>query len=120
MKFTLLPFQEETVADLVSHIRNSIDEVGRVGLQGAGQAVVLVAPTGAGKTVMAAAALENLFFGDGQSLGEDDELPAQAGVSPARPTRSGGSVSAPRASGGESRHRRAARRPDRCSPRKRG
>jgi len=74
MKFTLLPFQEETVADLVSHIRNSIDEVGRVGLQGAGQAVVLVAPTGAGKTVMAAAALENLFFGDGQSLGEDDEL----------------------------------------------
>lgn len=74
MKFSLLSFQETTVADLVSHIRNSMDEVARVGMQGGGQAVVLVAPTGAGKTVMAAAALENLFFGDGESLDEDEEL----------------------------------------------
>ena len=35
---------------------------------------LLTGPTGAGKTVMAAAALENLLFGDGQSVGEDDEL----------------------------------------------
>lgn len=71
MRFSLLPFQEATVADLVSEIRYSIDEVERGGRD---QAVVLVAPTGAGKTVMAAAALENLFFGDGQSVGEDGEL----------------------------------------------
>lgn len=71
MRFTLLPFQETTVGELVSEIRYSMDEVERGGRD---QAVVLVAPTGAGKTVMAAAALENLFFGDGQSVGEDDEL----------------------------------------------
>ncbi|WP_348695075.1 DNA methyltransferase [uncultured Nocardioides sp.] len=71
MRFTLLPFQETTVGELVSEIRYSMDEVERGGRD---QAVVLVAPTGAGKTVMAAAALENLLFGDGQSVGEDDEL----------------------------------------------
>lgn len=71
MRFTLLPFQETTVGELVSEIRYSMDEVERGGRK---QAVVLVAPTGAGKTVMAAAALENLLFGDGQSVGEDDEL----------------------------------------------
>lgn len=71
MRFTLLPFQETTVGELVSEIRYSMDEVERGGRD---QAVVLVAPTGAGKTVMAAAALENLFFGDGQSVGVDEEL----------------------------------------------
>lgn len=71
MKFTLLSFQETTVGELVSEIRYSMDEVERGGRD---QAIVLVAPTGAGKTVMAAAALENLFFGDGQSVGADEEL----------------------------------------------
>jgi type III restriction enzyme len=71
VKFTLLPFQETTVDDLVSEVRYSMDEVARGGRD---QAVVLVAPTGAGKTVMAAGALESLFFGDGQSVGADDDL----------------------------------------------
>lgn len=71
MKFNLLPFQQTVVSELVSEIRYSMDEVGRGGRD---QAVVLVAPTGAGKTVMSAAALEALLFGDGQSIGEDEEL----------------------------------------------
>ena len=64
MKFTLLRFQETTVADALTNVRLAMDEVSRVGLNGAGQVVTLVAPTGAGKTVMAAAILESLLEGD--------------------------------------------------------
>lgn len=64
MNFTLLPFQETTVAKAVSELRLSMEEVARVGPQASAQAVTLAAPTGAGKTVMAAAALEALLWGD--------------------------------------------------------
>lgn len=68
MRFTLLPFQEQTVVKAVSELRLSRDEVGRVGAAGSGQAVTLVAPTGAG---MAAAVLEALLFGDENGLGDE-------------------------------------------------
>lgn len=71
MRFSLLPFQVTTVERAVTELRLSMDEVGRVGLGGNGQAVTLAAPTGAGKTVMAAAVLEALFWGDEQALGDD-------------------------------------------------
>lgn len=64
MKLTLLPFQEKTVADALTGLRLSMDEVSRVGAAGTGQVVTLVAPTGAGKTVMAAAILESILEGD--------------------------------------------------------
>lgn len=71
MRFALLPFQETTVTTAVEELRNSIDEVTRVGTRGRGQAVTLVAPTGAGKTVMAAAILEALFWGDPTGVGDE-------------------------------------------------
>lgn len=71
MRFTLLGFQEETVKRAVSELRLSMDEVGRVGASGSGQAVTLAAPTGAGKTVMAAAVLEALFYGDEAGPGDE-------------------------------------------------
>ncbi len=72
MRFVLLPFQEETAAVVVEHLRLSMEEVARTGASGTGQAVTLVAPTGAGKTVMAAAVLEILIWGDGTSPGDDE------------------------------------------------
>lgn len=64
MKLTLLHFQEKTVSDALTGLRLSMDEVSRVGIEGNGQVVTLVAPTGAGKTVMAAAILESILEGD--------------------------------------------------------
>ena len=64
MRFTLLPFQETTSAKATEVIRLSMAEVAKLGVDGDGQAITLSAPTGAGKTVMAAAALEALFYGD--------------------------------------------------------
>jgi len=72
MRFTLLPFQEEAAAAAVEHLRLSMEEVNRTGTSGSGQAVTLVAPTGAGKTVMAAAVLETLIWGDCTSPGDDE------------------------------------------------
>ena len=73
MKFTLLPFQETTVGEALTGVRLAMDEVSRVGFTGAGQVVTLVAPTGAGKTVMAAAILESLLEGD-ESFTADDAI----------------------------------------------
>ena len=72
MKFTLLPFQETTSAKATEAIRLSMAEVAKVGVDGDGQAITLSAPTGAGKTVMAAAVLEALFYGDDTEPGYDD------------------------------------------------
>lgn len=71
MKLTLLPFQEKTVDEALTNVRLAMDEVQRVGAGGNGQAVTLVAPTGAGKTVMAAAILEALFAGDASHPPDD-------------------------------------------------
>lgn len=73
MRFTLLPFQEETVAAAVTALRLSMDEVARAGPSSA-QAVTLTAPTGAGKTVMAAAALEALIWGDQAAPGDEERV----------------------------------------------
>lgn len=71
MKFALLGFQETTAAKVLQNVRLSLDEVSRVGIDGDGQAVTLVAPTGAGKTVMAAAVLESLLDGDAVHASDD-------------------------------------------------
>ena len=72
MRFTLLPFQETTSAKATEAIRLSMAEVAKLGVDGDGQAITLSAPTGAGKTVMAAAVLEALFYGDDIEPGHDD------------------------------------------------
>jgi type III restriction enzyme len=71
LRFNLLQFQQDTVEKAVAELRLAMDEVSRV--RTSSQAVTLVAPTGAGKTVMAAAVLEALWWGD-SIQGGDDEL----------------------------------------------
>ena len=72
MKLPLLPFQETTSAKATEAVRLAMAEVQRLGVGADGQAVTLAAPTGAGKTVMAAAILESLFYGDDIDQGHDD------------------------------------------------
>ncbi|MDQ1075039.1 MULTISPECIES: DEAD/DEAH box helicase [Microbacterium] len=71
MKFSLLRFQQDVVGDAIRNVRLSMNEVAQVGGAAGGQVVTLIAPTGAGKTVMAAAVLEALFAGDADQVGED-------------------------------------------------
>ena len=61
MKFTLKPYQEEAVISVLENL-----EAGRVLFHrdGALSSFSLAATTGSGKTVMAAAAIEALFFGN--------------------------------------------------------
>lgn len=72
MRFTLLPFQQQTVERALSEVRLSMAEVASAPSTASGQAITLAAPTGAGKTVMAAAVLESLFYGDELTVGEDE------------------------------------------------
>ena len=61
MKFTLKDYQEEAVVDVLSNLRKAAK---RWHADGDKHAFSLSATTGAGKTVMAAAAFEALFYGD--------------------------------------------------------
>lgn len=72
MRFTLLPFQDRVANKAVAELRLGMDEVSRVGPTDSAQAVTLVAPTGAGKTVIAAAVLEALLWGDETAPGDEE------------------------------------------------
>ncbi|GAA0655390.1 DEAD/DEAH box helicase [Brevundimonas lenta] len=61
MKFTLINYQEEAVADVLKRLKKARKDWCEDGDR---SAFSLTAATGAGKTVMAAAALEALFQGD--------------------------------------------------------
>src|SRR5437870_4647158 len=61
MRFTLKDYQEEAVCDVLVNLRKGRN---RWHVEGELNAFSLTAPTGAGKTVMAAAAFEALFYGD--------------------------------------------------------
>lgn len=63
MKFTLKDYQEDAVHDVLSRLEQSRAVYERSGKPGS---FSLTAPTGAGKTVMAAAAIEALFYGSEQ------------------------------------------------------
>ena len=67
MKLLLKDFQEESVDQLFVQIRACAREASTTP-----QAVVFSAPTGSGKTVMAAAVIEKLFEGDSE-YGPDKE-----------------------------------------------
>lgn len=60
MKLELKEFQQEAVDDLVGKVRFATEGAVKVGLQ----AVVLSAPTGSGKTVIATSLIERIFDGD--------------------------------------------------------
>jgi type III restriction enzyme len=72
MKFTLKDYQDEAVRDVLANLRKARK---RWHEDGDRHAFSLSATTGAGKTVMAAAAFEALFFGD-----EDFDFPADSGA----------------------------------------
>ncbi len=60
MKFTLKDYQEDAVDDILRKLERARAEWERAGTK---SSVALTAPTGAGKTVMAAAVIEALFYG---------------------------------------------------------
>lgn len=60
MKFTLKDYQEDAVDDVLSALERARTAWQRDGDE---SSIALTAPTGAGKTVMAAAAIEALFYG---------------------------------------------------------
>jgi hypothetical protein len=61
VKFTLNDYQADAVADLLAHLSTARKMFHDLKTE---TSVALTAPTGAGKTVMAAAAIESLFFGN--------------------------------------------------------
>ncbi len=63
MRLTLKDFQTDAVGELVEEMRYAANEVASRGAS-RGQAVVLTAPTGSGKTVMATACVERVLYGD--------------------------------------------------------
>jgi hypothetical protein len=69
VKLELKEYQEEAVAKVVSGLRKGTDEFAA---DGEHAAVSLSAPTGAGKTVVAAAVMERMLFGDPDGMIEED------------------------------------------------
>lgn len=70
MKFTLKDYQE----DAVEHVLNTIERARSAWQRdGSRSSIALTAPTGAGKTVMAAAVIEALFYGSEKFDIEPDE-----------------------------------------------
>ena len=74
MKVNLISFQDKAVKELRLDIADALDNYRR---RGKTQVVSLQAPTGAGKTIIAAALIENIFFGstlaDGTTFNEQPE-----------------------------------------------
>lgn len=68
MKILLKEFQEEAVGQFVRRLRQAAREA----RDGDLQAVSLSSPTGSGKTVMATAAIESIWEGDGQAVPNPD------------------------------------------------
>ncbi len=70
MKFTLKDYQEDAVDDVLRTLERARTEWERDGKE---SSVALTAPTGAGKTVMAAAVIEALFYGSEKFDFDPDE-----------------------------------------------
>ena len=74
MKVNLISFQDKAVKELRLDIADALDNYRR---RGKTQVVSLQAPTGAGKTIIAAALIEDIFFGstlaDGTTFNEQPE-----------------------------------------------
>lgn len=74
MKVNLIPFQEKAVRELRMDMADALDAYRR---RQKTQVVSLQAPTGAGKTIIAAALIENIYFGmtlaDGTAFNEQPE-----------------------------------------------
>lgn len=70
MKFTLKDYQEDAVDDILNALERASTAWKR---DGAETSIALTAPTGAGKTVMAAAVIEALFFGSEKFDVDPDE-----------------------------------------------
>ena len=82
MKFTLKDYQDEAVRDVLSNLYKAAR---RWHQDGDKHAFSLTATTGAGKTVMAAAAFEALFHGDDNFDFEADPVRWSSGLATTRP-----------------------------------
>ena len=71
MKFTLTEYQTDAVSELLTQLR-AAKELYKTTTYPKESSVALTAPTGAGKTVMAAATIEALFFGSDRFALEAD------------------------------------------------
>ncbi len=69
MKLELKDYQEEAANKVLSHLRNGSAEFAKDGTYGS---LSLSAPTGAGKTVIAAAVIERVLFGDPEGTEDAD------------------------------------------------
>lgn len=69
MKFELKDYQEEAASKILSDLRKGISEFNT---DRTFTAVSLAAPTGAGKTVIAAAVIERTLFGDPEGVAQSD------------------------------------------------
>lgn len=69
MRLKLMDFQEQYLDEFVGQLRNAGREAGT-----SPQAVSLSAPTGSGKTVIATAAIERLFFGEDDRPGDPEAV----------------------------------------------
>ena len=70
MKLPLKDFQEEAVEDLATRVR----QAGQIAGPNSPQAVVLCAPTGSGKTVIATTVIERVLEGDDQTEPDPDAM----------------------------------------------
>lgn len=74
MKVNLISFQDKAVKELRLDIADALDSYRR---RGKTQVVSLQAPTGAGKTIIAASLIEDIYFGstlaDGTTFDEQPE-----------------------------------------------
>ncbi|WP_032402616.1 DEAD/DEAH box helicase [Rhodococcoides fascians] len=70
MKFTLKDYQEDAVDDVLNTLERARTAWKRDGIE---TSIALTAPTGAGKTVMAAAVIEALFYGSDKFDVEPEE-----------------------------------------------
>lgn len=71
MDLTLHAYQEQAVVELVQTYDDAAHANRR---RGKSTAIALTAPTGAGKTVIAAAFIERLLIGDGENVGANPDL----------------------------------------------
>ena len=83
MRVELFPFQKRALADIRMKTAEAMGSYHRTH---APQVVSFTAPTGAGKTIIMSALIEDIFFGDDQYVEQPDAAFRSASRSPRNPS----------------------------------